>query len=99
VSFDRRAVRWATACDVPRALDWLETAMRLRIPDLALVKLNPLFDPLRKQPRFQAIERELKFRIENRPTHLQERGGVSHERSLLSIARLKSASSRASCCN
>lgn len=54
-----RAVRWATAWDVPRALDWLETAMRLRIPDLALVKLSPLFDPLRKKPRFQAIEWEL----------------------------------------
>jgi hypothetical protein len=35
--------------------------MRLRIPDLALVKLSPLFDPLRKQPRFQAIEWELQF--------------------------------------
>jgi TolB-like protein len=43
-----------------KALDWLETAMRLRIPDLMQLK-DPLFDPLRKEPRYQAIERELKF--------------------------------------
>jgi TolB-like protein/Flp pilus assembly protein TadD len=43
-----------------RALDWLETAMRLRSPDLQVLE-HPLIDPLRKEPRFQAIERELKF--------------------------------------
>jgi len=43
-----------------RALDWLETAMRLRNPDLKQIK-HPVFDPLRKEPRFQVIERELKF--------------------------------------
>jgi TolB-like protein/Tfp pilus assembly protein PilF len=43
------------------ALRWLETARRLRDPGLAELKVNPLFDPLRKEPRFQAIERELKF--------------------------------------
>jgi len=25
------------------------------------LKIDPLLDPLRKEPRFQAIERELKF--------------------------------------
>jgi len=44
-----------------RALDWLETALRLRDPRLISVKTEPLLDPLRKEPRFQAIERELKF--------------------------------------
>jgi TolB-like protein len=44
-----------------RALDWLDTAMRQRLPDLELVKTSALLDPLRKEPRFQAIERELKF--------------------------------------
>jgi TolB-like protein len=43
------------------ALDWLETAMRNQDPWLTVVKTDPLFDPLRKEPRFQAIERELKF--------------------------------------
>jgi eukaryotic-like serine/threonine-protein kinase len=47
--------------DKGRALDWLETAMRLRDPGLANVKLDPLIDPLRQEPRFQVIERALKF--------------------------------------
>ena len=47
--------------DSARALDWLEAAMRNRDPYLAYTKINPFFDPLRKEPRFQAIERALKF--------------------------------------
>jgi len=47
--------------DTARALEWLETAMRNRDPYLAYTKVNPFFDPLRNEPRFQAIERELKF--------------------------------------
>jgi len=43
------------------ALGWLETALRLRDPGLAQLKVNPLFDPLRQEPRFQVIERALKF--------------------------------------
>jgi hypothetical protein len=44
-----------------RALEWLETALGLRDPGLENLKTDPLMDPLRKEPRFQAIERELKF--------------------------------------
>ncbi len=44
-----------------KALEWLETALRLRDPGLALLKTDPLMDPLRQELRFQAIERELKF--------------------------------------
>ena len=44
-----------------KALEWLETALRLRDPGLVELKTEPLLDPLRKEPRFQAIERELKF--------------------------------------
>ncbi len=44
-----------------KALEWLETAWRLRDPGLEQLKTDPLMDPLRKEPRFQAIERELKF--------------------------------------
>jgi TolB-like protein/Flp pilus assembly protein TadD len=47
--------------DTARALDWLDTAMRNRDPYMAYTKVNPFFDPLRKEPRFQAIERALKF--------------------------------------
>jgi hypothetical protein len=44
-----------------KALEWLETASKLRDPGLIYVKTDPLLDPLRKEPRFQAIERELRF--------------------------------------
>jgi TolB-like protein/Flp pilus assembly protein TadD len=47
--------------DRAQALEWLETALRLRDPGLLALKTEPLLDPLRKEPRFQAIERELKF--------------------------------------
>jgi tetratricopeptide (TPR) repeat protein len=47
--------------DTPKALEWLESSMRLRDPGLSLLRTDPLMDPLRKEPRYQAIERELKF--------------------------------------
>ena len=47
--------------NMPKALDWLETAWRLRDPELGSLKAEPLLDPLRSEPRFRAIERELKF--------------------------------------
>jgi TolB-like protein/Flp pilus assembly protein TadD len=47
--------------DTAKALDWLDRALRLRDSDLETLKIEPLMDPLRHEPRFQAIERELKF--------------------------------------
>jgi TolB-like protein/uncharacterized protein (DUF486 family) len=44
-----------------QALEWLETALRVRDPGLELLKTDPLLDSLRQEPRFQAIERQLKF--------------------------------------
>ena len=44
-----------------QALDWLETALRLHDPGLENLKTDPLMDPLRKEPRFQTVMRELKF--------------------------------------
>ena len=44
-----------------KALSSLETALRVRHVALVYLKTDPLFDPLRNEPRFQAIERELKF--------------------------------------
>jgi TolB-like protein/Tfp pilus assembly protein PilF len=55
------AVVYAQWGDTTKALEWLDTAVRLRIPGLEGLKTDPLLDPLRKEPRFQAIERELKF--------------------------------------
>ena len=44
-----------------KALEWLETALRLRDPGLIFLKTDPLMDAVRDESRFQAIERELKF--------------------------------------
>lgn len=44
-----------------KALEWLETALRLRDPGLEQLKTDPLLDPLRHEPRFRAIETALRF--------------------------------------
>jgi TolB-like protein/Flp pilus assembly protein TadD len=62
---DAAAYQYATIYaqwgNVPKALEWLETALRLRDPGLTELKTEPLMDPVRKEPRFKAIERELRF--------------------------------------
>jgi serine/threonine protein kinase/Flp pilus assembly protein TadD len=62
---DAAAYQYATIYaqwgNLTKAFEWLDTAMRLRDPGLELLKTDPLFDTLRKEPRFQAIERALKF--------------------------------------
>jgi TolB-like protein/DNA-binding winged helix-turn-helix (wHTH) protein/Flp pilus assembly protein TadD len=55
------ATIYAQRGNLPKALEWLDTAMRLRDPGLQFLKSDQLLDPLRKEPRFQAIERELNF--------------------------------------
>jgi hypothetical protein len=47
--------------DHAKGLEWLETSMRLRDPGLVQLKADPMMDPLRQEPRFQAVLRELKF--------------------------------------
>jgi TolB-like protein/Tfp pilus assembly protein PilF len=47
--------------DRAKALEWLDTAMRIHDSGLELLKTDPLMDPLRNEPRFQAAMRELKF--------------------------------------
>ena len=62
---DAAAYQYATIYaqwgNTPKALEWLDTAMRLRDSGLEMLKTEPLMYPLRKEPRFQAIERALKF--------------------------------------
>jgi tetratricopeptide (TPR) repeat protein len=61
--------RWAYRCaeiyaqwgNTTQALEWLDTALRRRVPFLRWLKIDPLLDPLRQEPRFQAVERALKF--------------------------------------
>jgi TolB-like protein/Flp pilus assembly protein TadD len=47
--------------DKSKALQWLEKAVRLRDPGLTYLKVEADLDALRDEPRFQAIERDLKF--------------------------------------
>jgi tetratricopeptide (TPR) repeat protein len=47
--------------DLPRALDSLEMAYQIQDPGLSNLKTDPFLDPLRKEPRFQAMERKLGF--------------------------------------
>jgi len=58
VDYARVYAQWG---DNARALGWLEAAMRRRDPTLEDIKVSKLIDPLRSEPRFQAIERALKF--------------------------------------
>jgi TolB-like protein/Flp pilus assembly protein TadD len=44
-----------------KALEWLERAVRLPDAGLVYLKTDALMDSLRNEPRFQAIERALKF--------------------------------------
>jgi TolB-like protein/DNA-binding winged helix-turn-helix (wHTH) protein/Flp pilus assembly protein TadD len=55
------ATIYAQRGDLGEALNWLETALRLRDPFLLLLKTDPLMDPLRNEPRFQAVIQELRF--------------------------------------
>ena len=45
----------------PKALAWLEKALHLRDSGLENLKTDPLMDPLREEPRFQAVMQELNF--------------------------------------
>jgi hypothetical protein len=47
--------------DTPKALEWLETALRVPNAGLAQMKVDPQLDSLREEPRFEAVMRELKF--------------------------------------
>ena len=62
---DNGALAYAMICaqwgDKDKALEWLDRATRLHDPWLQYVRVSALFDPLREEPRFQAIERKLKF--------------------------------------
>jgi hypothetical protein len=47
--------------DREKALEWLDTTMHVRYPGLDFLKTDQLVDPLRKEPRLQAVMRELRF--------------------------------------
>jgi tetratricopeptide (TPR) repeat protein len=55
----------ARACiatdDRKQALKWLERAYEEKDPGLFWLKVGPIYDPLRSEPRFQALLQKLKF--------------------------------------
>jgi serine/threonine-protein kinase len=44
-----------------KAREWLATAVRVRDPGLPWLKTDPFLDPVRNEPWFKGVERELKF--------------------------------------
>jgi hypothetical protein len=44
-----------------KALTWLDTAYRIRDPGLLQLKVDVLMDPIRAEPRFQAVLAKMKF--------------------------------------
>lgn len=52
---------YAALGDIPRALDKLEEALRTGDAALAHIGVDPLLDPLREDPRFVAILRQMKL--------------------------------------
>jgi len=47
--------------DSAAALQWLATAARVNPPSLDKLKVDWMFDPIRSQPQFQALERHFNF--------------------------------------
>ncbi len=58
-------VSFATAClglgDAERVLDWIERAYEERRGWLAYLTVNPIVDPLRGHPRFEALVAKMRF--------------------------------------
>ena len=57
-SYVRIYAQWG---DLPRALEWLETSLRLKDSALRMIRADPLLDPLRTEPRFRAVMQTLRF--------------------------------------
>ena len=51
--------------DRDRALEWLRKGARERSPGLVFLKVDPFFDPLRSDPRFKALLRQLRIESED----------------------------------
>jgi hypothetical protein len=47
------------AGDTTLALDWLEKACDEHEPNMPYISCMPIFDPLRSEPRFQALLRRV----------------------------------------
>ena len=58
------AFRYLDAGDYDRAMDWLEKAYEVRDPGLPYALASPIHDPLRANPRFQALLRKMNLPLE-----------------------------------
>ena len=47
--------------DADNAMSWIERGYNIRDPGLQYVNLDPLFNPLKEDPRFQAFLRKMNF--------------------------------------
>ncbi len=57
------ALRYIDAGDYSRAIDWLEEAYEVRDPNLPYLG-QPLYDPLRADPRFQNLVRRMNLQLD-----------------------------------
>lgn len=55
------AMFYAGLGDKDKALAWLERAFDEQSPCLVVLKVDPLFDSLRSDPRFQDLVRRMNF--------------------------------------
>ncbi len=53
------AIIWAGLDKKSQALDWLEKARADRDPYLVFLQVNPIWDPLRTEPRFAQLLHEV----------------------------------------
>ena len=61
VGLQRVHATYMRAGDTARAMDWLERAYQARDPSMPYMAIVPINDPLRSDPRFQALIRRLKL--------------------------------------
>jgi serine/threonine-protein kinase len=55
------AILYMALGETDKALDWLEKAYEQREGWLVTLKVEPMYDPLRSEPRFQAILEKMNF--------------------------------------
>jgi TolB-like protein/Flp pilus assembly protein TadD len=71
------AFDYAVLGDTGRAVDWLEKAYELRDPNMPYIGVMPVYDPLRSEPRFQALLRKMGLPTTSPPGAPHEAGASS----------------------
>ncbi len=59
------AMLYAYAGEKRKALDWLEIAYQEKMQDLVYLNVYPHWDPLRDDPRFKELIRQMNFPADN----------------------------------